>query len=196
MTSGHTDQGADEESLAAFLKQEWPVLYEYVRHRVNDTHRAEDVRQQTATAFILLWRARAGIEAAEAAPLLYGIANKKVADHFRFLIREHKRTSPLTAPPWEHGNNGHDLADPSGEDWLDGLLQRMVGATRDIPLTDRQQQAIELHCLEGRQQDETARIMGVSISTVQKHLAAARTKLRKWDVSDQFGISTDPKEAR
>ena len=50
-------------------------------------------------------------------------------------------------------------------------LRQLVTAVGDLP--PRMQRAFRLHKLEGRSHAETARIMGLSVKSVEKHISAA-----------------------
>jgi RNA polymerase sigma-70 factor (ECF subfamily) len=50
-------------------------------------------------------------------------------------------------------------------------LRQLVDAVADLP--PQMQRAFRLHKLEGRSQAETAQLMGISVKSVEKHVAAA-----------------------
>ncbi|GAA4410248.1 RNA polymerase sigma factor [Actinokineospora soli] len=197
-------QEGGEQQLAAFLRAHWMPLYLHIRRKLGgEHHAAEEVRQKTAQAFAVKWRADGGIDEAQVAPLLYGIAAHKVSDHFR--TRGRDQTVPFShAFPDrdqdgdDHGEDRRDKStDPAGEDPLVAVLRRVDLAAAGITLTHRQQQVIELHYLDEFTQAQTAQVMGISVSAVQQHLAAARKRLEKarpiYDLPD---IGTNTKEAR
>ncbi|MGX7829659.1 RNA polymerase sigma factor [Actinokineospora sp. 24-640] len=176
-------QEGGELRLAAFLRAHWTPLYRYIVRRVGDRHAAEDVRQKTAMAFAVKWRADGGIDDAETAPQLYGIAAHKIADHFRAVKREPTVPFSHAFGRGEDDADGEDrrveAADPAGEDPLVAVLREVDLAAAGITMTHRQQQALELCYLDGFGQEQAAQIMGISVSGLQKHLDAARKRLEK-----------------
>ena len=57
-------------------------------------------------------------------------------------------------------------------------MKRLLRRAIRYELTDRQRECLTLHYLEGMQMTEIARSLDLSKSTVSRHIAAAKRKLR------------------
>jgi len=75
---------------------------------------------------------------------------------------------------------GQEIADePPADEVLAGRqrLQALVEAVEDLP--EKTRQAFQLHKLDGHSHVETARRMGISVSTVEKHISSALKTLTR-----------------
>jgi RNA polymerase sigma factor (sigma-70 family) len=75
---------------------------------------------------------------------------------------------------------GREVTDePAADEIVAGRqrLQALVEAVQDLP--EKTRQAFQLHKLEGHSHVETARRMGISISTVEKHISSALKTLTR-----------------
>jgi len=105
--------------------------------------------------------------------LIYRIATNVMLDRAR---GEARATARDTA--WRHVAHdtlgGVDVVDaaPADEAADSRLrLRDLVAAAADLP--PQMQRAFRLHKLEGRSHAETARVMGISVKSVEKHISAA-----------------------
>ncbi|WP_184716414.1 RNA polymerase sigma factor [Caulobacter sp.] len=111
--------------------------------------------------------------------LLHRIASNLMLDR----LRSQKRSGARDAD-WRAVNTvamaGHEVADePSAEAVVESRqrLKALVDAVGDLP--EKTRQAFQLHKLDGLSHAETARRMGISISTVEKHISSALKTLTR-----------------
>lgn len=109
--------------------------------------------------------------------LLFQMANHLMLDR----LRNQKRAAARDAV-WLQGyttsSQGQILADePSAEAALAARQQLTALIQHVDELPPKVAQAFRLHKLEGRSQAETAEVMGISQSTVEKHISAALKRL-------------------
>lgn len=75
---------------------------------------------------------------------------------------------------------GQEVADePTADEVVAGRqrLKALVEAVEDLP--EKTRQAFQLHKLDGHSHAETARRMGISVSTVEKHISSALKTLTR-----------------
>jgi len=136
----------------------------YVTHQLRCAHTAADVVQDT---FVRL--AQQPSDAADSNPraYLYRVAHNLAVDHHRRLERRATESTPHEAMS--------EIADetPAPERWIDG--HRRVAALQRamIELPVLTQQIFQLNRIEGLTYSEVAKRLGISESSVQKHLARA-----------------------
>lgn len=111
--------------------------------------------------------------------LLHRIGSNLMLDRLRSQKRAGTRDNE-----WRSLNTtviaGHEVADePAADDVVAGRqrLKVLVEAVEDLP--EKTRQAFRLHKLEGHSHVETARRMGISVSTVEKHVSAAMKTLTR-----------------
>ncbi len=104
---------------------------------------------------------------------LYRLGTNLLLDQSRYEGRRMARDAV-----WSELNglrlDGVDIVDQPGADQVTDAkqrLDRMLAAAKTLP--PRTRQAFQLHKLEGRSHAETAVVMGVSRSAVEKHVSAA-----------------------
>jgi RNA polymerase sigma factor (sigma-70 family) len=155
----------DEAAFAAIVDRHGPMLLGLCRRLLSDPHLADDVLQ--ATFLVLVRKSRSIRQRDNVAGWLYGVAQRlarqaRLAEAARSrrehrVVNERSRASGTDA-------NWHELLGA-----LDEELQRMPERYR-LPLL--------LCYLEGRTQDEAAKQLGLSLSTLRRRLEAGRTSLR------------------
>jgi RNA polymerase sigma factor (sigma-70 family) len=111
--------------------------------------------------------------------LLHRIGSNLMLDRMRSQKRSGARDND-----WRAVNttvvSGQEIADePSADEVLAGRqrLQALVEAVKDLP--DKTREAFQLHKLDGHSHAETARRMGISVSTVEKHISSALKTLTR-----------------
>lgn len=134
----------------------------------------EDAKDAMTIAFFELWRRRASVRLVDGSPLPWLL--NTVAHTARNLERAGRRyqlmlgrlPQPVPQQP------------PSSED-ESGVL----AALRRLP--EREQSVVVLTVLEGYQEGETARALGIPVGTVKSRLSRAKSRLR--GELDQIGFS-------
>lgn len=111
--------------------------------------------------------------------LLHRIGSNLMLDRLRSQKRSGTRDSD-----WRNVNTtvvaGHEIADePTADEVVAGRqrLKALVEAVEDLP--EKTRLAFQLHKLEGHSHMETARRMGISVSTVEKHISSALKTLTR-----------------
>lgn len=139
-------------------------LEEYLSRRVRCAHTAADLTQE---AFLRLAQQPVEAGAANARAYLYRIARNLAIDHFRQDERRQTRPVPAEdlagmpdeAPPVERATASRQR------------LALLLRAVAELP--PRTQEIFVLNRVEGLTHVEVARRLGISESSVQKHLARA-----------------------
>src|SRR5258707_10623489 len=155
----------DEPAFEAIVDRHAPMLLSLCCRLLSDAHLADDVLQAT---FLVLARKAASIRRRDSlASWLYGVA-QRLARHARLAEAERSRREKRAAR--ERGEERQ--REPGWEDLsrvLDEELQR---------LPERYRSPLLLCYLEGRTQDEAARQLGWSLSTLRRRLEHGRDLLR------------------
>lgn len=131
---------------------------------------AEDLAQEL---YVKIATRDTAVTAENPVALIYRIANNVMLDRARGEIRSVTRDAA-----WRrlaHATVGdEDVAELVPADEAIASRQRLgqlVEAVGDLPR--QQQRAFRLHKLEGKSHAETARVMGISVKSVEKHVSAA-----------------------
>lgn len=171
------ESAAERGGLVALVDVYRADLRSFLRARCGDDGEAEDVLQE-------LWLKVASLPAgpiANGRAYLFRVANNLMLDRLRARHRTMRRDRA-----WLEGSAGEATAiaerpDPAPR--ADEVLLREEEAAmvrRAIEgLPPGARRALELHRLDGWPQAEVARIMGISRSGVEKHLAVAMKHLRR-----------------
>lgn len=170
------DSEPDEAGLAALVRSHRAELRAFLAARCGDAGEADDLVQE-------LWLKVSGLPSGPVAngrAFLFRAANNLVLDRARARHRAMRRDRR-----WLDDEAGRDMAvedrpdpEPSADERLlrdeeAALVRRAIAG-----LPPGARRALELHRLEGHGQLEVARIMGISRSGVEKHLATAMRHLR------------------
>ena len=155
--------------LAAYLERR-PNLVRFFAARTGAAGAAEDLAQE----LYLKIAARDPAETTESpVALIYRIATNLMLDRARGESRAAARDAA-----WRQAAHsslgGEDVADEVAADDAAASRQRLrqlVEAVADLP--PQMQRAFRLHKLEGFSHAETARSMGISVKSVEKHISAA-----------------------
>ena len=140
-----------------------PELTRYLRRRLDDRHRAPDLMHD---AFVRMAEQPIA-KVQDARSYLYQIARNLLLDHKKQEVRRKTAAVPHEALS--------DVADdvPSPEDATDARLRlvRLQAVIAQLPF--KTQQIFVLRRVDGLSYIEIARYLGISESSVEKHLAAA-----------------------
>ena len=141
----------------------------WLRQRLNNSADAADLAQD-AFAQWLGWRDRAGVEQPRA--FLFHIARNLLRDHWRRQQRQGQR-EPLEAIADTAATQASPLERLDQQQRLRQLARALEG------LPPRRREALILHRFEGLSQSQVAERMGISLSMVEKHIAAALLHCRQ-----------------
>ena len=165
-------RGGDAEAFGDLYERHVRSVQSYCLWRTADPQLAEDA---TATAFLETWRKRERLELTtdSAAPLLLGVANN--------VLRQHWRGRRRYVAALERVRNAAPVALLGHEDEaiarLDaiGQLRDAGSAVRALPRRERE--VLALVAWGELTYEETAAALGVPIGTVRSRLARARERL-------------------
>lgn len=145
-------------------------LARFFGKRLDSPADAADLTQDAFSQW-LRWRERGSVEQPRA--FLFHIARNLLRDHWRRQqVRGHSESLEESAVTLEDPS-----ADPLERLEQQQRLQRLARALDDLP--PRRREALILHKFDGLSQAEVARRMGISISMVEKHIAAALLHCRR-----------------
>jgi RNA polymerase sigma factor (sigma-70 family) len=190
-----TETAAEDGGLAALVGVHRAELRAFLRARCGDDGEADDLLQE-------LWLKVASLPAgpiANGRAYLFRVANNLVLDRLRARQRTMRRDRA-----WLDRDAGAELAVPERPDPTPTADEAMLReeekamvrqALAGLPPGARR--ALELHRLDGWPQGEVARIMGISRSGVEKHLAVAMRHLRR-TLADcgYFGPAASPAQGQ
>ncbi len=175
----HIDSVPEDRSGANLRKDDDPLVAAYLARRANLVRffaarvgrgAAEDLAQEL---YFKVAGRPDGVHAENAAALLYRIATNLMLDR----TRGDRRTAARD-DAWRRSAHatlgGQDVADEAPADEAVASRQRLrqlVSAVAELP--PQMQRAFRLHKLEGLSHAETARVMGLSVKSVEKHISAA-----------------------
>lgn len=168
--------GSDKTVLLGLYEEKRANLVRLFAARLGSRAEAEDLVQD-------LYLRLSGMEAVgpvdNPSALLHRIGSNLMLDRLRSQKRSGARDSD-----WRAINTtafaGQEVADePSADEVVAGRqrLQALVEAVEDLP--EKTRQAFQLHKLDGHSHVETARRMGISVSTVEKHISSALKTLTR-----------------
>jgi RNA polymerase sigma factor (sigma-70 family) len=156
----------DEAAFAALVSRHGPMVLNLCRRILHDAHAAEDVFQ--ATFLVLAERATAIQRRGALASWLHGVA-------YRLAVRAKRQRAQHAQPA-----GGLTACDGPADAPQDGLAWREMLAILDEELQQLPERYREplVHCyLEGRTQDEAARLLGWSLGTLRRRLEQGRALL-------------------
>lgn len=174
--TGLANEAAANDGLTRLFELHRAELVRFLRARCGDAADAEDLMQE-------LWLKLAGTTTgpiANGRAYLFRMANNLVLDQLRTRRRAMARDRvwiDASGPTAENIEDQPDPALPADEMLMReqeaALLHRAIAT-----LPPGAQRALRLHRIDGLGQAEVARIMGISRSGVEKHLAVAARHLR------------------
>jgi RNA polymerase sigma factor (sigma-70 family) len=146
-------------------------LVRFFAARTGSASRAEDLAQELYIK--LANRDQTAITIENPVALIYRVATNVMLDQVRGDARAIARDGA-----WRNHSHvslgGEDIAiEPAADDAAASRqrLRQLVDAVAELP--PQMQRAFRLHKLEGNSHAETARIMGLSVKSVEKHISAA-----------------------
>jgi RNA polymerase sigma factor (sigma-70 family) len=155
----------DEEAFAELVRRHGPLVLGVCRRVLRHEHDAEDAFQ--ATFLVLARKARSIARPGLLANWLYGVALRVAAKARAAAARRRERERQVDAMPTSEpdpGGAGHELR---------AVLDEEVGR-----LPEKYRAPVVLCYLEGRTNEEAARLLGWPLGTVFGRLARARDLLR------------------
>lgn len=169
MSDPRARSGPTDPLLEIYLERR-PNLVRYFAARTGSLSVAEDLAQEL---YLKIATRDPEITAENPVALIYRIATNVMLDRARGETRAAARDGA-----WREtvrlSLGGQDVADEAPADEAVASrqrLRRLVDAVAGLP--PQMQRAFRLHKLEGRTHAETARIMGISVKSVEKHISAA-----------------------
>lgn len=163
------DPHAGDCPLLALYLEKRPNLVRMFAAKLGSAAAAEDLVQDI---YIKLTALKPD-EIANPMGLLYQIGANLMLDRIRAASRGAARDTAWRDAS-RHAVGGEDIADEPAADDAIAARQRLAQAHAAIDaLPPRMRQAFRLRRIEGRSQAETARIMGVTVKAVEKHMGAA-----------------------
>lgn len=165
--------GGDRAAFGELMRQTKAALFRFVRRYVGDEQEAWDLLQDTYAAAWINIRRYDPARPFEA--WLRTIALNKCRDwsRRRFVRRLIRGGVDLSSPEALAVPDGAEAADDRME--AGGRLSRLNEEMSRLP--PHLKAPLLLTAIEGRSQAETARILGISIKTVETRVARARRKL-------------------
>ncbi len=170
--SARTDPGAKRptDPLLEIYLERRANLVRFFAARTGSPALAEDLAQEL---YVKLSARDLSVTAENPVALIYRIATNVMLDRARGETRALARDGAWRAIA--HASLGdQDVADEAPADRAVAARQRLaqlIDAAADLP--PQMQRAFRLHKLEGHSHAETARIMGLSVKAVEKHISAA-----------------------
>lgn len=168
--------GADKAALLILYAEKRANLVRFFAARLGSRAEAEDLVQDL---YLRLTAMDATAPVDNPSALLHRIGSNLMLDRLRSQKRAGVRDSD-----WREINTtilaGHEVADDPSADEVVAARQRLkalVEAVDDLP--EKTRHAFQLHKLDGLSHAETARRMGISVSTVEKHISAALKTLTR-----------------
>jgi RNA polymerase sigma factor (sigma-70 family) len=156
----------DELAFDTLLRRHGPMVLGVCRRLLPNGHDVDDAFQ--ATFLVLLRRARSISDGERVGNWLYGVAYRVALRARDQAARRRARQRLLSDMPVE------DARDPSAEQEVRALLDEEV-----MRLPDRYREAVVCCYLQGRTQEEAARVLGWPKGTVATRLNRARELLRR-----------------
>jgi len=155
-------------SFPTFYRQYYPLLVRILVSQAHDTRWAEDVAQDTMLAAYSRWGELLGYERPDS--WLFKVAIRRLRRIEAMLRRECSYQD-------NDRNTMRDLCVAAAEDtWVNDHLDVVLGV-RALPR--RQSEVIALHFLADYTLDETADILGISLSSAKTHKQRGLDALRK-----------------
>jgi RNA polymerase sigma-70 factor (ECF subfamily) len=162
-------QAGDDPLLALYLAKR-PTLIRFLAARAGSMAQAEDLAQEL---YLKLAARDRAAEVGNPNAMLFRMALNLMVDRARVEARAAARDTAWREVARAQVG-GVDVADePAADDAVASAqrLAQLVAAVADLP--PQAGRAFRLHKLEGLSHAETARVMGLSVKAVEKHVSAA-----------------------
>jgi RNA polymerase sigma-70 factor (ECF subfamily) len=169
----------DDQAFAIVYDTVAPRLVGYLRRRVSDTARVEDIVQQT---FLQMHAARGTfIDGAEVLPWAFTIARRVMVD----LSRKSSRETPVDPGATQETSTAFMSAVASGEEVvLAQETHKLFNQALDR-LTEPQRAAFELMKVEGLSLEQAASVLGTTVTGVKLRAHRAYESLRSALLGDR-----------
>jgi len=161
---------ADSELLAEWVRRYRPVLTSYFRKRLRGTADVEDLVQE---AFLRLARQHELRAVKWVEPYLFQVASNVLTDYVRTAVVRHRQHHEIyedEAHPTEVYAPETVLADRQ-------FMSRVLAALKELP--ERTQTIFFLRRWDELPNTDIARMMGISVSAVEKHITKALAHLKE-----------------
>jgi RNA polymerase sigma factor (sigma-70 family) len=158
-------QSRDEAAFAAILDRHGPMVLGLCRRLLSDVHLADDVLQ--ATFLVLARKVRSIRQRDSLAGWLYGVAQR--------LARQARLAEAARSRRQRRATTARGTTAAGDPGWRE-LLQILDDELQRLP--ERYRLPLLLCYLEGQTQDEAARQLGLSLSTLRRRLEKGRESLR------------------
>lgn len=166
-------RGAFVRWIPAMLERFYRELLNFLNRQVNDRDTAADLAQESYAR--VLAAQHSGQSVLDARALLYRTAKNLVTDQYRRAeMRRHESLDAIAESEAQHA--------PRHLQPEEALASRQtVHAYAQVieSLPPRCQEAFVLHIIEGLPQAEIARLMGISVSMVEKHVVRGTLACRR-----------------
>jgi RNA polymerase sigma-70 factor (ECF subfamily) len=163
-------QRLESKALVEIHDQYYPHVYRYVRYRLSDEHACEDITSEVFLRLLDALNKKSG-PTQNLRGWLFGTASNLVNDYLR--VRYARPFESVDADDFDMP--GREYPEDSYED--EWMQQQVVIALQD--LTPEQQHVLALRFSEERSVEETANIMGKSITAVKALQFRAIASLRR-----------------
>lgn len=163
-------QELDAAALAQIHDQFYPEIYRYVCYRLDDPLVCEDIAAEVFMSLLNALHRRRGPNQ-NLRGWLFGTASNLVNDHLR--KRYSRKLEPLDLRE-DRQDNGYHLEELYEDRWLRSQVRAAMSE-----LTTEQQHVLALRFSEERSLDETAAIMGKSVTAVKALQFRAVASLRR-----------------
>ncbi|MEH6534533.1 MAG: sigma-70 family RNA polymerase sigma factor [Photobacterium frigidiphilum] len=146
-------------------------LLRFVQSRIDDKEEAHSILQE---AYLKFFKAGYDSQSASARPLLFTIAKNLLKDHYR---KQQRTNELLLSGTEEYSENVFSQeSDPVDDLHSARQLKKVIRAIERMPL--KRQQVFRLSRFDGLKNREISMELTISMSMVEKHLAAALKDLR------------------
>ncbi len=183
LSSGHPTEevlvrafSGDRSAFQEVVEQLWRLIFIFVRQRVSDRQRAEDITQDT---FLQAWEKRATLrEPSRAVSWMLAIASRKVIDAHRHSSARPESRLPEFFDPneGEHRNRTGNAAESDLDQKLDGRSEAVQRALARVPELYRT--TLILRYYSGLTPAQIARLLGTPEGTIRNRLFRAHLTLR------------------
>lgn len=155
----------NEQEFRDFYEKTHRKVYAFALKHAGDEERAEDIVQ---LAYVKLWEKRAGIkpEYLSFKSYLFTTVRNQVIKEYQRMLKEQQA-----------GQAFYELYDEQEKANAEKLVEKVQEAVQTLP--SRQQEVFQLVKFEGLTYREAAEELGLSESTLEKHMIQALKTLRK-----------------
>ena len=168
--SSGEDKEASRSGLDRLARRYYAPLASFFRKRTRDTTEVQDLVQQV---FLRLAQHRELGEIRNAEGYIFQTASNTLKDHIRnTAVRERFIREKI-----EIGDESHSAFSPERVLLGRESVAQLADALRQLP--ERTRDVFMLRCFEGLKHAEIARLQGISVRTVEKHLERALAHLGK-----------------